>query len=316
MGEGTMKVFEQDVRVGKPFDFELTVKKPAGWHWSTPFEVFEDETMSTALRLSDFRLVGLRLKSVGGAVTVEAFSSYKMDAAGKNELFERVKLGLGVGDDLTGFYSLANKDALTGQLKMDLYGMRLGFLGDVFERALLAICLQMAPMKRSIQMMNCLIRRYGEAVRLDDDREILYWPSPMKIAETPTSDLREKCNIGYRAKPIKKVAETITKGFPNILKLKNLTEVQAFKQLKSLYGVGDYSAQIISPHSGFPLDVWSARIFHEIIFGVTPKEPRRVIRKVEEEARRRWGEYRWHIFVYALNDLPNLSNHYNITKPT
>ncbi|NYT21739.1 MAG: hypothetical protein GKC07_08085, partial [Methanomicrobiales archaeon] len=26
----------------EPFNFPLTVAKPAGWHWSTPREVFED----------------------------------------------------------------------------------------------------------------------------------------------------------------------------------------------------------------------------------------------------------------------------------
>jgi 3-methyladenine DNA glycosylase/8-oxoguanine DNA glycosylase len=310
-----MHAFEFDVDVEKPFDFELTVKKPAGWHWSTPFEVFEDGTLFTALRLSNLRLVGLKLGVKRGVVKTEAFSDCELNAIEKKELFERVKLGLGVGDDLKGFYSLAKRDALIKRLKKDLYGMRLGSPNDVFERALLAICLQMAPMKRSNQMMQCLIRCYGDAIRFYG-KEIFYWPSPTKVAGTTTSDLREKCNLGYRAKSIREIAEAIIRGFPNILELRRLSEEQALKQLKSLYGIGDYSAQIISPHSGFPLDVWSARIFHEIIFGTTPKEPRKVIKRVEEEAKRRWGRYRWHVFVYVLHDLPRLLKHYKITKPT
>lgn len=310
-----MKVFEFDVNVEKPFNFELTVKKPAGWHWSTPFEVFENDALFTALRLSNFKLVGLKLKVNRGIAKAEVFSDYKLNTIEKKDLLERVELGLGVRDDLKGFYSLANLDALVKVLKKDLYGMRLGFLNDVFERALLAICLQMTQMKRSNQMMECLIRSYGDSIRFCD-KEILYWPSPTKIANTTTNDLMEKCNLGYRAKSIKKVAGTIAKGFPTILELNRLPEDQALKQLRSLYGIGDYSAQIISPHAGFPLDVWSARIFHEIIFGATPKESRKVIKKVEEEAKRRWDDYRWFVFVYVLNDLPKLSGHYNITKLT
>jgi 3-methyladenine DNA glycosylase/8-oxoguanine DNA glycosylase len=249
-------------------------------------------------------------------VKVEAFSSRPLDGSEKEELLERIGLGLGVEDDIEGFYSLAEGDALIKKLKDDLYGMRLGFPNDVFERALLAICLQMAPMKRSNQMMECLIKRYGESMRFSG-KEVLHWPSPKKIANTRVDDLKERCNVGYRAASIRKVAEAIVEGFPSILELKRLSEDRALKLLKSLHGIGDYSAQIISPHpSGFPLDVWSARIFHEIIFGTTPKDPRKVIKKVEEEAKKRWGKYRWHVFVYVLHDLPRLAKYYNITKPT
>jgi 3-methyladenine DNA glycosylase/8-oxoguanine DNA glycosylase len=310
-----VNVFRFDLTVEEPFDFGLTVRKPAGWHWSTPFEVFENNTLYTTLRLSNFKLTGLKLKSYKETVKAEALSRRPLDGSEKEELLQRVKLGLGVEDDIKGFYALAERDPLIKRLKRDLYGMRLGFPNDVFERALLAICLQMAPMKRSNQMMKCLIKRYGDAVRFSG-KEILHWPSPTRIARTTADDLKERCRVGYRAESIKKVAEVVVKGFPNILELKRLSEEEASKLLKGLHGIGDYSAQIISPHSGFPLDVWSARIFHEIIFSTTPKEPRRVIKKVEKEARKRWGKYRWHLFVYVLHDLPRLTKYYNITKPT
>jgi 3-methyladenine DNA glycosylase/8-oxoguanine DNA glycosylase len=170
-------------------------------------------------------------------------------------------------------------------------------------------------MKRSNQMMECLIKRYGESMGFSG-KEALHWPSPKKIVDTRVDDLRERCNVGYRAESIRRVAGAIVKGFPNILEIKNLSEEQSFELLKSLRGIGDYSAQIISPYSGFPLDVWSARIFHEIIFGETPKEPRKVVKKVEEEAKKRWGKYRRHVFVYVLHDLPRLAKRYNITKLT
>ena len=47
-----------------PYNFELTSKKPAGLDLFTPFEVFEDGTMWTALHI-DGTLVGLKLKSAG-----------------------------------------------------------------------------------------------------------------------------------------------------------------------------------------------------------------------------------------------------------
>jgi len=109
-----MKKFTFGVAVGKPFDFRLTVKKPAGWHWSTPFEIFERDTLYTTLRLSNFKLIGLKMRVKDQTVKAEAFSSRQLDSAEKDELLERVKLGLGVEDDIGGFYALAESDDLIG----------------------------------------------------------------------------------------------------------------------------------------------------------------------------------------------------------
>src|SRR4030067_3237372 len=47
-----------------PYNFDLTVHKPAGWWWSTPNEVFQDGVLWTTARVNS-RLVGLRLNSAG-----------------------------------------------------------------------------------------------------------------------------------------------------------------------------------------------------------------------------------------------------------
>ena len=47
-----------------PFDFRLTVRKPAGWSLFTSAEVYEDETLWTGIR-SGARPVGLKIKSQG-----------------------------------------------------------------------------------------------------------------------------------------------------------------------------------------------------------------------------------------------------------
>jgi len=45
-----------------PFDFALTVAKPAGWPWSTPKEIFENNTLWTGVRIGDI-LVGLVMQA-------------------------------------------------------------------------------------------------------------------------------------------------------------------------------------------------------------------------------------------------------------
>ena len=52
------------IRPLPPYDFRLTVRKPAGWSLFNPFEVYERETLWTATHLCG-DLVGIRLRSTG-----------------------------------------------------------------------------------------------------------------------------------------------------------------------------------------------------------------------------------------------------------
>ena len=307
-----MQNFIFEIKIKKPFDFKRTVQKPAGWHWATPFEIFENDILYSALRLSNNRLVGLKLSENDTVVKIEAYN-HDLNTGEKEELLELIKLGLGAEEDLAGFYRQAKNDDLVAQLKKDLYGMRLGFPTGVFERAILAITLQMAPTKRSNQMMDCLIKQYGDTVKVDD-KEIFYWPSPKVISKVQIAKLAKDCKLGYRAKYVNKVAQQIESDFPSILELKKLSEEEAQKKVENLPGIGSYSAQIISPYFGFPLDVWSARIFHEILCDETPSHPREEIKKLEAKASERWGKYKQYVFVYVLHDLQRLKKQYSISK--
>ncbi len=300
--------------IPQPFDFALTVRKPAGWDWGAPGEVWSHDTLYSTLNLSEDRVVGLSLSADGDKVTVKTSGNGPVMSEGERAvLVERVKAGLGADDDLRSFYSLAGSDKLVRQLRKDLYGLRVGFLNGVFERCLLAITLQMAPLKRSLQMRDCLIDGYGTLVNVDGQK-VRSWPTPAVIASADPNQLKQDCKLGYRAKAVHRMAEQILGGFPDILELAAMPEADAFKSLRTLYGVGEYSAQIVSPHRGFPLDVWSSRVFHEILFGTTPADSRGAISKVTDEAKRRWGAHAGHVFVYTLNDLPNLARNYPITR--
>lgn len=309
-----METYSFAVDVPPPFDFELTVKKPAGWYFGTPFELYERGALFTAVRLSDRVLVGLKVRLRGESVRVDAFTDRPLGESARAAVRERMELGLGVDDDLDGFYALADRDPLIAKVADDLHGMRLGFLTGVFERALLAITLQMAPLKRSLEMRECLIKRYGEVAH-PDGREVLYWPAPAVVAGAPVETLKFECKLGYRAKAVHAVAVTIDAGgFPDVVELYRLDEDEIVAKLQTLYGIGTYAAQIMSPKRGFPLDVWSARVFHEILRSRTPEHPRDLIGELSDDAERRWGEYRRYVFAYVLNDLKNLQAPYGITK--
>jgi 3-methyladenine DNA glycosylase/8-oxoguanine DNA glycosylase len=298
-----------------PYDFALTVHKPAEWSLLTPFEIFERGTLWTAMRAPSGKMLGLKLRSVGTVqkpkILCEAYSYQKLEPSERRELLKTIKWTLSLKEDIRPFYRLAKHDPLVEVLVKDLYGMRNTKQPDIFPRLILAVALQMAPITRSNQMMNLLIREYGERMRFDG-KEILYWPSPERIANADVRELEKKCKLGYRAKSLKGIAETILRGFPSLRELEKMPPQEAKAKLMEHKGIGEYSADIVSPHPGFALDVWSAKIFNLLIFGEKAESPRNVILKLKKVAEDRWGQWRGYVFFYVLHDLSNLSIRFNL----
>ncbi len=293
-----------------PYNFELTIRKPAGWALFTPFEVYEKGTMWTATHLHD-RLVGVKLASGGSIkrprINVELFLKNEPKPEQLNDINRSLVHDLGADGDLTGFYELALKDGILKYVVEDLYGMHSTSSSSIFPDALLAILLQMTTFKRSDEMMSCLISKYGEVAEFDG-KKIRVWPLPKRIAKHDAPELAKACNLGYRAKHVANLARKLESDkFPSIEELEKLTPDEAKKMLLDLPGIGDYSADIINPHGGFPIDAWSVDVFGKLFYGEEPKDKRRAIEGIKKEGLRRWGNWSWMAFFYVVQDLDNLS---------
>lgn len=262
-------------------------------------------------------LVGLKLTSRGTTnsphIIAEIFLEGKLTAE-KLERIEKLLVHcLGADVDLSEFYAFAKEDSILRYVVDDLYGMHNTSMGDnVFPWAILTILLQMAPLKRSNEMMDCIIRRYGDVAEFDQ-KTVYVWPLPQKLASmNPIVPARE-CRVGYRAKRITKLAAKLAKeSFSTLQELEKLSLEDAKKKLLELPGIGDYSADIINPHGGFPIDVWSAEVFSELFFGKAPDNKRQAVKEVKTEGIRRWGKWSWMAFFYIAQDLESLSRRLNV----
>jgi DNA-3-methyladenine glycosylase II len=303
------EAYSIEIEATPPFNFELTVHKPAGWWWSTPDETFEKDTLWTVTRFKN-ALLGLKLKSLGTIekprIRCTIFSKAKISKTEAQDITRMVKRALNTEQDITEFYKLAQKDKILNAAVKDLYGMRTVAWPELFPALILAVTLQMAPLKRSDQMMQLLMEHFGENAHFDG-KTIRYWPSPQKIAATTTDELKTKAKLGYRATNLRAIAETLKNGFPTMDELSTMNPEEAKKKLLTLKGIGEYSAELVMPGMGFPLDVWSAKIFHILFLGKEPDSPREAITALKEIGEKRWGKWKGYAFVYVLNNLPEIS---------
>ncbi|HYA78373.1 MAG TPA: hypothetical protein VEF91_06605, partial [Verrucomicrobiae bacterium] len=109
-----------------PYNFELTIRKPAGWWWSSIDEEFKNDTCWTATRFKD-ELLGLKLRSTGDTdkpqIHCKIYSQAKMTASAKQLIKHMLKRALKTEEDLTPFYNLSRKDNILRDAVLDLYGM-------------------------------------------------------------------------------------------------------------------------------------------------------------------------------------------------
>lgn len=301
--------FEFYLRPKPPYNFELTVHKPAGWSLFTPFEVFDKGVLWTALHI-DGILTGLKLCSRGTIerplIQAQVYIKDRPTSGQKDSIEEAVADRLNIEDDLGAFYFMARKDPILRHTIDNLYGMHDTDPSSLFAEAVLAILLQMAPLKRSEEMMQCMIRNFGEAAEFNN-KKILAWPTPGDITDVKARDI-EKCKLGYRAKYILQLSRELNKvGAPCIEELKQLDPEESKRRLLKLPGIGDYSADIVNPHGGFPIDVWSADVFGKLFFRDESIMGRGGIAKVKAEGIDRWGRFAWMAFLYVAHDLKGLS---------
>jgi len=140
-----------------------------------------------------------------------------------------------------------------------------------------------------------------------DGRKVVVEPSAERIARLEPKEFAKRCNLGYRAKYIVAAAKMVARGFPDTLEIMAMKPEEAKEKLMELPGVGDYAADIINPHGGFPIDAWSVDVFGKLFFGKEPDDRREAIEEVKQEGVRRWGDFAWLAFFYVAQDLENLS---------
>jgi 3-methyladenine DNA glycosylase/8-oxoguanine DNA glycosylase len=306
----TMK-FEYDMGAVAPFSFELTVNKPRYGYVFTPFERYSSskKTLWTGVTLDEADL-GLKLTSVGTTanplISVSTYSEIDLSDREEERVLEFVKSHLQLSLNISDFYDLAEEHPIVRQATKDLYGMRNTHFPDLFNAAIVAITLQMTKWDRSLQMINLLYKEYGKGLSFNNN-QIIITPSPARVLKASEENLKKKCGVGYRAKYVLNMAKIISSGFSTMQELKRMSASAAKSKLMEISGIGEYSADIITPHPSFPVDTWSAKIFR-CLFNIPEEEPRRLAQAIKEFAQTRFDKWQGYVYAYLLHDLDNVLN--------
>ncbi|HET9587690.1 MAG TPA: hypothetical protein VFO91_02780 [Anaerolineales bacterium] len=276
-----------------PFNF-LSVVNSHGWRQLAPFSYDENSnTLFYILRLSNERVIELRMRDGGNGVSVE---TEKLDKTERQEVADKVSWMFGLDMDFSRFYTAARGEPKLRRAKRRALG-RVLRSPSLFEDVIKTILTTNTLWAATRNMVQRLVNEFGKAAGFDSLRSTSdvkrAFPMPEALAASTPDEIREKIRVGYRAPAIHRLAVRVATGRLDLeaLKSSSLPTLELRRELLTINGVGPYAAanllMILGRHDFIPIDSYAIKmVSHEWYSGgpVTPKDV--------EQRFEKWGEFK------------------------
>ena len=292
-----------ELRPTAPFHFDGTVHKPS--YFPTPDNAWQPGTCWWTLRLGE-ALYGLRMHDLGTAdvphVALTIFSDHELTPKETSAVTTQVAHDFALYTDLSEFNALLERDKLMRPVLERWRGTRPSG-GPLYEMLVICIVLQNAVVRRSIQMMQNLLRTYGALLHFDGQSLYGYWP-PAALDAAPEEELRA-LKVGYRAKALKRISQPFARGEIDPQKLRSLPGADLKRELLKLYGIGAQSVWylmfgVFHRYDAFEyISPWEQKIYSRLLFDQPLVPGEQILAEVE----RRWGRWKMLAANYLFEDL-------------
>jgi 3-methyladenine DNA glycosylase/8-oxoguanine DNA glycosylase len=226
-------------------------------------------------------LLGLKFQDIGSIndprVSLTIWSEKKLVKDFITSLEDEIAYRNNWSLDLTEFNNRFSRDPQLGPVIERWRGMKPLNLNSLYEYVIIAIMLQNATVRRSVNMLQSLFENYGTLVSFDGKELYCFW-EPKALLWVTEEELRE-LRVGYRAKSIKRVTDSFIREEINELDLRKQSwEVQG-EALLALCGVGPASVSYILSDVFHHMDEmshispWEQKIYSELFFDREPEDP-------------------------------------------
>jgi len=269
---------ESEIIPSAPFNFDATLHKPD--HFPTADNAWVPGVRWQTMRWRGLPL-GLKFEDTGSVdaprVRLSIWAAERLDQRFAEGLLSEISYRYGFGSDLADFDRRFAAHPRLGPVLDRWRGMRPLNYSSLYEYLIIAIVLQNAMVRRSVQMMGALHERFGTAVSYDDQTLYVTW-TPEQIHSVSEEELRG-LKVGYRARSIKRVTEAFVSGQVDEIALRDCPREEQRKALLALYGVGPASVEYILSdvfhHHGAMVHIspWEQKIYSKLFFDRDPGDP-------------------------------------------
>jgi DNA-3-methyladenine glycosylase II len=176
-------------------------------------------------------------------LTVDLKSDKTITEEDKKTSEEAIKTLFSLDLNLKRFYEIVKNDEIMAQLTSELWGLKNPTTPTIFEAMIDAIVEQQISLKVANNLENKIIKRFGDALNLEDDVYFVY-PTPQQLALVSINEFRQ-CGLSYRkAEYVKDASTLIAEGKLNLENLKTYEDShQIVQELDHIRGVGVWTAE-------------------------------------------------------------------------
>jgi len=275
---GLEAVSRAEILPAAPFSFDASLHKPD--HFSSDDDAWQPGIRWQTMLWQGVPL-GCKFENAGGVdtprVRLSIFSAEPLGPAFLDGLLAEIDYRYSFSLDLVEFNVRFASHPRLGPVIGRWFGMRPLNVNSLYEYLMVAIVLQNATVRRSVQMMHVLDERYGTPVTYDGRALYVMW-SPEAIAGATEEELRG-LKVGYRAKSIRRVTEAFVTGQIDEHALRSHSRAEQRQALLGLYGIGPASAEYILSDVFHHIDEmvhispWEQRIYSKLFFDRDPQDP-------------------------------------------
>jgi len=289
-----------------PFHFDGTFYKPSHFPNKLKLNYWEPGKYWQSLRL-DKKLYGLKIENAGTVAKpklwVSIFSNKNLTKEEVDKLREEIVWRFELNTDLKEFNQLAKQDKRFYPIFKKWLGMRSASHNALYELLIIAIVLQNATVRRSQQMLDALLEKFGTKIEFDQKEFWSIWlPDDLtKVTEQGLRDLK----IGYRAKFIKRLSQDFAEEKIDETKLRSLDQENTKEELIRLYGVGPETARILLFEAYHHYDVfdhiapWQQKIYSRLFYGKNLISTT----KIRDDIQKQYGKYSMLAVHYIWEDI-------------
>ncbi len=291
-----------------PFHFDSTVFKPA--HFPSSDTQWESGRRWQTM-LWRGKPLGLILENRGSTerprIRLHIYSAAELGSESVDSLRQEIEYRFNLQLDLEDFYQAFQNDELLRLVLQRFRGLRPMHPGGLYEYLIIAIVLQNATVRRSVNMLQTLFEHYGSRVRFDDKTFFCFW-EPQRLAQASEAELRA-LKVGYRAQSLIRVSEPFVDGRMDELALRGQSQSDQERTLLNLYGIGPASAGYILfdvfHHWDFlkHISPWEQKIYTKLFFNKDYHRELVAERTMLKYFDRRFGRYKGLAVHYLWEDL-------------
>ncbi len=293
-------IFSKIIYPKAPYNFDYSVHNPS--HYPTPLVKYEKGKLWFSFRFGD-KLLGIKFTNSGSinkpAVKIQIYYNDELSKDYLKELLKELSYRFQFEKDYSEFYKKFEKDVLVGKVLKKFKGMHGFCIEGLYEYLMIAILLQNANIKRTVQMTNSMLGNYGDKINFDGVNLFAIW-KPERLINVPEEELR-KLKVGYRAKSFLRA----TKDFLELdeFAMRKLNDSELRKELLKIYGVGPASVDYImigvfNREILNTIPPWETKIYSKLL-KLNTTSSQRIMNFLDKN----YGKYRFNIIGYLFADI-------------